>query len=129
MELTILLSKVFGLYFIIIGVILLFRRGHFRSIVNLFVEEPVLRFMMGVIMLIGGLFLVVSHQDWSNFSAGLISLMGWLVLLKALFYINLSNSTMRKWTGWYKIGGIYGLIAALVYIALGIYLVNFSGLF
>jgi uncharacterized membrane protein len=126
MELTILLSKVFGLYFLIIGVILLFRRSFFRTVVNMFVEEPALRFMMGVIMLLGGLFFVVSHQDWSDFNTGFISLLGWLVVIKALFYLNLSNGAMRKWVSWYKMGGVHGLIAALVYIALGVYLVNFS---
>jgi hypothetical protein len=130
MELTILLSKVFGIYFVIVGLFLILRQGHFRSIVVLFVEEPVLRFMMGIIMLIGGLFLVVSHQDWSDFNAGFISLLGWLVLFKALLYLNLSNSAVRKWTGWFKIKGVAGTVAGLVYIALGVYLANFAfGLF
>lgn len=126
MELTILLSKVFGFYFIIVGALLLFRRGYFKSIVNLFVEEPVLRFMMGIIMLVSGLFLVVSHQDWSNFVTGFISLLGWAVIVKALLYMNLSNSSVRKWTGWFKINSSYGIIAALLYVALGLYLTNFG---
>ncbi|MEK7175914.1 MAG: hypothetical protein AAB695_00885 [Patescibacteria group bacterium] len=126
MELTILLSKVFGFYFIIVGALLLFRRGYFKSIVNLFVEEPVLRFMMGIIMLVSGLFLVVSHQDWSNFVTGFISLLGWAVIVKALLYMNLSNSSVRKWTSWFKINSSYGIIAALLYVALGLYLTNFG---
>lgn len=130
MELTILLSKVFGLYFLAIGAILLFRRGYFRSVVNNIVEEPALRFITGVMMLLGGLFFVVSHQDWTDVNTRIISILGWLVVIKSLFYLNASNSGMRKWTGWFKIGGMTGTIAALVYVALGLYLVNFSfGLF
>jgi hypothetical protein len=126
MELTILLSKVFGLYFLIVGATLLFRRSFFRSVVNLFVEEPALRFMMGALMLFGGLFMVISHQDWSDFNTSVISLLGWLVVIKALFYLNLSNATVKRWVAWYKVGGVYGLVAALVHISLGLYLVNFS---
>src|SRR3989338_4766292 len=126
MELTILLSKVFGIYFLVMGVFLLFRRGFFKSVVVAFVEAPVLRFMMSIIMLIGGLFLIVSHQDWSGFAPGFISLLGWVVTVKALVYMNLSNNAVRKWTGWFKVGGMPGLAAGLLYIALGLYLTNFG---
>jgi hypothetical protein len=126
MELTILLSKVFGIYFLVMGIILLFRRGFFKSLVSLLVEEPALRFTMGVIGFIGGLFMIVSHQDWSNFAAGVISALGWIIAVKSLLYMNLSNSGVRKWVGWYKLGGVHGLIAALIYLALGLYLSNFA---
>ena len=126
MELTILLSKVFGVYFLVMGVFLLFRRGWFKTVVTAFIEAPALRFMMGLIMLVGGLFLILSHQDWSSFAPGFISFLGWAVTLKALLYMNLSNSGVRKWTGWYKMGGVHGLIAALFYIAVGLYLTNFA---
>lgn len=126
MELTILLSKVFGLYFLIIGVILLFRRGYFRTVVNSMIEEPALRFITGVLMLIGGLFFVVSHQDWTDVNTRIISILGWLVVIKSLFYLNMSNSGTRKWVSWYKVGGVHGFIAALVYIVLGLYLTNFA---
>jgi hypothetical protein len=126
MELTILLSKVFGLYFLIMGVLLLFRRSYFRHVVNMMTEQPALRFITGLMMLFGGLFFVVSHQDWSDVNARIISILGWMVLIKSLFYLNSSNSTMKHWTSWQKIGGAYGAIVALVYIALGLYLANYS---
>ena len=126
MELTILLSKVFGIYFVVVGLMLVLHRGLFKSVVSSFAETPALRFMMGLIMLIGGIFLIVSHQDWSNFASGFISVLGWLVAVKALVYMNLSNNAVRRWTGWYKVGGVYGLVAGLLYIALGLYLTNFA---
>jgi hypothetical protein len=126
MELTILLSKVFGIYFLVMGIIVLFRRGFFKSLVNVIVEEPALRFTMGVIGFIGGLFMIVSHQDWSNFAAGVISALGWIIAVKSLLYMNLSNSGVRKWVGWYKLGGAHGFVIALIYIALGLYLSNFA---
>ena len=126
MELTILLSKVFGIYFLAMGLFLIFHRGFFNTVVSSFAETPALRFVMGLIMLIGGLFLIVSHQDWSNFVAGFISFLGWAVAVKALLYMNLSNNGVRRWTGWFKVGGVYGLLAGLLYVALGFYLTNFG---
>jgi len=126
MELTILLSKVFGIYFLVMGLFLVFHRGWFKTVVSSFAEMPALRFMMGLVMLIGGLFLIVSHQDWSSFAAGFISFLGWAVAVKALLYMNLTNNGVRRWTGWFKVGGAYGLVAGLLYIALGLYLTNFG---
>ncbi|MBX4181304.1 hypothetical protein KW807_00370 [Candidatus Parcubacteria bacterium] len=126
MELTILLSKVFGIYFIVMGFILLFRRGFFRSIVNLFVEEPALRFVMGIIMLFAGLFMVLTQQDWSTFATGVISFLGWALIVKALLYMNLSNSGVRKWVSGFKVHGAYGLVAGLLALLLGLYLTNFA---
>lgn len=125
MELTILLSKVFGIYFLVVGAMMLLHRGYFRTISKNFVEEPMLRFLIGAIMLIGGIFLVVAHQDWNTLPAAFISLLGWLTILKALLYMNLSNSGVRAWVnGVYKIGYLWW--GALLMIGLGLYLTNFA---
>ncbi len=126
MELTILLSKVFGIYFLVMGALLLLRRGMFKSVVTAFAEAPALRFMMGLILFIGGIFMVVSHQDWSSFSAGFVSFLGWAVGVKGLLYMNLSNGAVKKWAGFAKLNGPYAWVAGLLYIALGLYLTNFA---
>lgn len=125
MELTILLSKVFGIYFVVMGIFMVSRRGWFKAVVTAFVESPALRFMMGIIMLFGGVFMIVSHQDWSNFSSGFISFLGWAVAVKAVLYMNLSNNMVKK-LSWAKVQGTYGWVAGLLCLALGLYLLNFS---
>ncbi len=125
MELTILLSKVFGIYFTVMGVFLLFRRSYFRSIVNLVVEQPALRFMVGIIMFIASVFVIVSHQDWSSFNAGFISFLGWAGAVKSLLYMNLPNHAIKK-LAWLKTSGTYGWIVSVLCIVLGLYLLNFA---
>ncbi|MEK7147766.1 MAG: hypothetical protein AAB758_00550 [Patescibacteria group bacterium] len=125
MDLTILLSKVFGIYYVMIGVFMLIRRGWFKSVITQFVEEPALRFMIGILMFFGGIFMIVSHQDWSNFSSGFISFLGWAVTVKGILYMNLSNNAFRK-MAWIKANGKYGWILGLISLALGIYLLNFA---
>ena len=126
MELTILLSKVFGIYFLVVGVLMLFRQGYFKHVVDMFVDQPVLRFMMGIIMLIGGIFMVVSHQDWSNLPTGFISLLGWMVVVKALLYMNLSNRAVKKWTEPFTKHNVLNAVRSLLVIVIGLYLTNFS---
>ncbi|MSR87674.1 MAG: hypothetical protein EXS69_00680 [Candidatus Zambryskibacteria bacterium] len=125
MELTILLSKVFGVYFVVMGVFVLLRREWFKAVVTSFAEVPALRFVMGMFMFFGGVFMIVSHQDWSNFSSGFISFLGWAVALKALLYMNLSNIAIKKFT-WLKTSDKYGWIMGLLSLALGLYLSNFA---
>lgn len=125
MELTILLSKVFGIYFLLVGLTMLIHHSHLKAISRNFVEEPMMRYLFGAFMLMGGIFLVVAHQDWSTTPSSFISLLGWLTIIKALLYMNLSNSGARKWiNGAYKIG--YAWWGSFLVLALGAYLLNFG---
>lgn len=125
MEITILLSKVFGIYLVVMGLVMFFRKDHFMSAVNTFPEQKLLRFMMGIIMFIPGVFIILTHRDWSSIPAGLISLMGWMIAVKALLYMSLSDKAIRKWVGVINVPGRYvwgGILSVLV----GIYLLNFG---
>lgn len=126
MELTILLSKVFGIYFIMVALIMLVRRNYLRSVLASFSEEPMLRFMMGILMLLGGTFLVVSHNDWSTLPAGLISLIGWLTMIKSALYLSLSKESLSRWINWYYLEHGYGWWGILIALILGLYLANFG---
>ena len=126
MELTILLSKVFGIYFILVAVVMILRRGMLKSILADFDSAPMMRFLFGAFMLIGGLFIVVAHQDWTTTPAAFITLIGWLTVLKALLYMTISNSGVRKWVGWFYGKGWYGVWGPLLTLALGLYLTNFG---
>ena len=125
MELTILLSKVFGIYLVVMGFIMMVRRDYFKSMVGNIAEAPATRLMIGVIMFIAASFLVVSHQRWGSLAEGLISFLGWLMLLKALLYINLSAEGVKTWIAKFNVDGRYrwgGLLAILV----GLYFLNFG---
>lgn len=124
MESTILLARVFGAYFTVMGLIMLINRRQFLSIVNNVPEAPAVRLFMGVIMFIGGNFLVQLHHDWSTWPARIISLLGWAMMVKSLVILNLSNDGMRKWAkmvsgGKWRLSGVFALV-------IGIYLVNFG---
>lgn len=124
MELTILLSKVFGIYFIVIALLMLIRRNYLKSVLTSFADEPMLRFMMGVFMLLGGTFLVVSHNDWSTLPAGIITLIGWLTMVKSALYLSLSKESLSRWINWYYLEHGYGWWGIVIALVLGVYLAN-----
>jgi hypothetical protein len=124
MELTTLLSQVFGIYFIVIALIMLIRRQYLKTVLASFADEPMLRFMMGILMLLGGIFLVVSHNEWSSLQASLISLIGWLSMVKSVLYLSLSRESLSKWMNWYYLEHGYGWWGIVVALVLGVYLTN-----
>lgn len=125
MELTLLLSKVFGLYLIIGGAAVMFRKRYFIPVIGAFVEERLTRMVVAVIELIGGLFLVVSHTNWDSLAAGIVSVFGWAFLVEGSLFMILSDDFVEKYIKffntktWYVFGGILG-------IGIGIYLTGFG---
>lgn len=129
MELTILLAKVFGLYSLIGGVAIWLRQRHFAPILGAFVEERLLRVVVGAAELVGGLFLVNTHNVWGSAPEIVVTVFGWLLLLEGLFYMVASDSMIEKMIKmftrkeWFMWGGIFAFV-------LGAYLAGFGyGLF
>jgi uncharacterized membrane protein len=125
MELTILLSKVFGIYLIIAGLACLVRQNWFMSIVHNFVEEKLMRVIVSAAELIAGLFLIFNHNVWSSFSTGLVSLFGWMMAVEGATYLFLPDRSFRKLIGFFNKKGWYSFFG-LVAIVLGIYLTRIS---
>lgn len=123
MALTIILAKVFGVYLVILGVACLARRKYFSSVFAGFVDNRLLRMVIAIVELIAGLFLVITHQDWSNLVSGIITFFGWAMTIEGVAYLFLSDRAVAKLfkifntKAWYFVGG-------LLSIAVGIYLIS-----
>ncbi len=125
MELTILLAKVFGLYLIIGGASIMLRERYFMPVVGAFVEERLTRLVVGILELIAGLFLAVSHTDWSSIPAGVITAFGWVMVIEGTLYLLLPDESVEKLIKamnskyWYILGGALAIF-------LGTYLAGFG---
>ena len=129
METTIFLSQVLGLFLVIVGAAVLYRKQYLVPVIGEFVEERLTRMIMGVLELLAGLFLVLAHTDWSSLPAGIITAIGYLLVVEGTAYLLLPDSIMR-WVIrtfnvrlWYHLGGTLAIL-------LGVYLCFFGfGLF
>ena len=121
MEHSIFLAKVIGLYLLIVPAAVLFRRKQFAKIANELVANLSIVFLSGLIALVVGLLIVVSHNVWTSDWRGVITAIGWLSIAKgairiffpeklATFAIDPSSP---KW-----------MIASIVLLGLGIVLTN-----
>lgn len=125
MALTILLAKVFGIYLIVGGLAIWMRRRYFAPVLGNFVHDPLIRLIVGTLELVGGLFLVFTHNEWSTAPAAIVSLFGWMLAIEGALYMILSDKTVEKMIGalnrpiWYMIGGPLALLLGLYLCAYG----------
>ena len=121
MDITTLFEQVFGIYLILTGILVLIQQEHIVSVGRLFGRDQALRFSMGALVTLGGLFMVLTYHDWSTVETTIITLVGWLVLVKglALFF-----ATDRQITAMIaKFGGVYGYkVWGVIALAAGAYL-------
>ena len=119
--LTALLAKVLGVYLIIVGLLCLFRRQYILAALAGFVENKALRFVVAACELIAGLFLVFTHEIWTNGPGVIVSLFGWAMLIEGFVYLFIPDRYFSKMAkkfqhkAWYIVGG-------LISIVLGVYL-------
>jgi len=125
MELTILLSKVFGIYLIVGGIAIWSRQRYFVPILGDFARDPMMRLIVGTLELVAGLFLVLTHNIWTSAAASIVSLFGWMLALEGAFYMLASDKTVTKmykvldYKAWFTFGGIFALVVGAYLAAYG----------
>ncbi len=118
---TVFLARLFGLYCIIMAAAMLSRPDAFLTTVNAFVADAPLVFTISVFALFAGLALVLLHNYWSGGALPLIiTLLGWLTLIKALLLLLLPSPRLTALYGTVSPASI--LISGSLTLLLGIYL-------
>lgn len=119
-EATIVLSKVVGFSLIIIGAAIILRRRYFLAVFATFPEQRLVRTVVSMIELIGGLYLA-TRNVWFAPPAAIITLIGWLAVAEGAAFLLLPDTVVTRvirafnTTFWYMIGGTAA-------IAVGLYL-------
>lgn len=129
METTVYLAQLFGLFLIIVGASVMYRKQYYVPVIGAFVEERLMRMVMGVLELAAGLSIILAHNEWSSPAASIVTTIGYLLVLEGTMYLLLPDKVMG-WVirtfnvkAWYVVGGTLSIL-------LGTYLCFFGfGLF
>ena len=82
------LCRLLGLYCLVIGVAMIARPQLTLHTVTLLLVDPPLLYVLGVILIFGGLAMVLVHNIWRGDAATVIvTVIGWLTLAKGLLLI------------------------------------------
>jgi hypothetical protein len=119
MELSIILAKVMGLALIFMCLAFLRNQKVFDALIVSFKHDLALIIFSGFVLTIMGLLVVVYHNVWTGGWRVLITLLGYLTLLKGLLRLLLpqqvADLAARVTKGWRA-------TCAIVFLCLGIYL-------
>lgn len=120
MEHSLLLAKIMGPTLLVLGLGFLVNPDHFRKMIKDFIKSEGLMFMASFCSLILGMIVVSMHNVWTTPWQAIISLLGWMTLVKGIVVALLPKQThhlakMAKNSGSY-------MIASLIWVVLGAYL-------
>jgi hypothetical protein len=120
---TIFLSKLIGLYCIVVGLAMAAHKRATLETVSALLRYAPLLYLVGIIALGIGLAMVLGHNVWKGGALPVVvTLIGWLSLLKGLHYLFLpSDAAVRFFLCVLHYGQLFYLYVAID-ILIGVYL-------
>ena len=85
---TIFLSRLFGLYFILVALPMMIHKQAVVDMVTGLFRDPAMMFMLGLLTLAAGLAMVLAHNIWSGGALPVVvTILGWLTLVKGVAFL------------------------------------------
>jgi hypothetical protein len=119
MELSMFLAKLLGIYFLIMAVDMLLRRQELEGAVRDFASSKGLLMFSGSTSLLFGLAIVIAHPIYDQNWQGLITLLGYLLVIRGVIRFAFPSYVHKKTMTFFH--GKYWFIF-LVVLVLGAYL-------
>jgi hypothetical protein len=119
---TIYFAKLAGLYFIILGAILIIRKGAIIDLMPKMAENQPFVFLAGMIRIIIGLSVLVGNGVWGNQALSIVvAVIGWITLVRGIAMLLVTPDQERKLIGYWRRDAIYYTLVGIV-LVLGLYL-------
>jgi hypothetical protein len=119
MELSMFLAKLLGVYMLIVAAELILRRHEFEGAVRDFASSKGLIVFSGSVSLILGLAIAIGHPIYEFNFRGLITLIGYLLILRGIWRMAFPSRVQKKMAACFHQGYKEFLI---IMIILGVYL-------
>ncbi len=119
---TVFLSKLIGLYCILVALSMMTRRQATVETVTALLQNPPMMWILGVIALVAGLAMVLAHNIWSGGALSVIvTLVGWITLIRSLLVLFLPpemETRLLQQLHYQQLFYLYGVFS----LVLGVYL-------
>ncbi|WP_123024450.1 hypothetical protein [Mycolicibacterium stellerae] len=84
-------ARVLGPFFTIITVVVILRASDMRQLLTEFTASDVWPWVTGAFILMGGIAIVAFHQYWRGAPAIIVSVLGWLLVVRGILLIAFPN--------------------------------------
>jgi len=119
---TIFLSRLIGLYCVLIGLAMLANRQTYLSTVTALVHNPPVLMITGVFALSVGLAIILAHNVWSGGALPvIITLVGWISLVKGVIFLALPPEAVYAYFDALHYEQLFYVFAGLT-LLIGVYL-------
>ena len=81
----VLFAKMFGVFFLVVAIGILFNQDHAKKAAADLADSAVSRFVVGMLPVLFGSWVVVQHNVWSMHWSLAVTLVGWFMLLVGIF--------------------------------------------
>jgi hypothetical protein len=120
--LTIFLARLIGLFLVLVSLSMLTHKQTMVETANALVHDRPLLLIVGMIALIGGLAMVLSHNIWSGgVLPVIVTLLGWSILIRGLLLLFLPPDAMVGLFEMLHFEELFYIYAAIA-VVLGLYL-------
>ncbi|MBN2453881.1 MAG: hypothetical protein JXB40_06475 [Candidatus Omnitrophica bacterium] len=95
MENSIVIAKFMGPYIVLIGLGLLFNTKVYMNVMDDCFKNAALVYVMGLLTFVAGLAIVIFHNIWVRDWRVLITLFGWIALIKGVWLVVLPDTAVK----------------------------------
>jgi hypothetical protein len=90
-------ARVIGPYVTIVTLIVIGRANDLRSgpLLSAVFDNPAIVWILGALLLLGGLIIIANHQYWSTVAAALVSLFGWFLAVRGVMLLAVPDVLAR----------------------------------
>jgi len=121
METSLFLAQLIGPVLIVIGVGLLLKQTEFREMATDFLSSRALIFVSGLLTLVVGLAIVLTHNVWEFNWPVIITILGWLSIFGGVFRILFPDSVQSMGTSMLDKPAVM-TVSGAIQIVLGLWL-------
>jgi hypothetical protein len=121
MENSLFLAKILGPYAIIVALAFLFNPKTYQKVMEDFCKNSALVYLGGVFAFLFGILIVLFHNVWVAGWPVIITVFGWLALIKGVWLIVFPNTVAKFTQAYQKKAGLLTIKLAIAFI-LGVFL-------
>mgnify|MGYP005674654175 CR=1 FL=1 len=115
-----LFSQVFGLYFVIMSIILISRADYYKALIAKIKAPDLTIMMISALCVFIGLFFVVMHNIWEFKPRVIVTIMCWLFVIKSVLWLTSPERMLKLLKKMWK--GKGHVVICTIMLFVGIYL-------
>jgi uncharacterized membrane protein HdeD (DUF308 family) len=118
-------TQLLGLYFLIIGAIVVYRRKSIMPALNQLIANRPLLLVVAAVEILAGLAIVLVNPEVNATPNGLVALIGYMLIVEGIIYLAVPHKRVQKLVRpfsnaqWYSVGGVIAFLAGLYLTASG----------